>query len=281
MIVVASVSCIYGLGSPEEYRVALLVVRVGETHRPADVLRRLVDLQYERNDMNLVRGKFRVRGDVIEVHPAYDETAVRVELFGDEVEAITVVDPLTGEKVADLDELVVFPNTHYATSDERLAGAIERIEAELQERLAQFETEGKLLEAQRLRMRTEYDLEMLQEMGFCNGIENYSAPIDGRSPGETAQHPARLLPRRLPHGHRRVPRDHSAAARPVRGRPLAQGAPRRARVPAALGGRQPAACGSRSGWSAPARRSSCPPRPATGSWSTPPAWWSRSCGPPG
>ncbi len=184
VIVVASVSCIYGLGSPEEYSGRLLVVRLGDTIDQRDVLRHLVDLQYERNDANLVRGKFRVRGDVIEIHPAYDETAVRVELFGDDVEAITVVDPLTGEKVADLEELVVFPNTHYATSDERIGAAIRRIEAELQERLARFDAEGKLLEAQRLRMRTEYDLEMLQEMGFCNGIENYSAPIDGRGRGE-------------------------------------------------------------------------------------------------
>jgi len=184
VIVVASVSCIYGLGSPEEYSARLFAVRVGEEVDQRQLLRRLVDLQYERNDMNLVRGKFRVRGDVIEVHPAYDETAVRIELFGDEVEAISVVDPLTGERVASLDDVVVFPNTHYATSDERLHEAIGRIEKELQERLAHFEREGKLLEAQRLRMRTEYDLEMLQEMGFCNGIENYSAPLDGRGPGE-------------------------------------------------------------------------------------------------
>ncbi len=183
-IVVASVSCIYGLGSPEEYRDQLLVVRVGETHDQRAILRRLVDMQYERNDLNLVRGKFRVRGDTIEVHPAYDETAVRIELFGDEVEGITVVDPLTGEKVQSLDELVVFPATHYVAGDERMRVAIGRIEAELQERLATFEREGKLLEAQRLRMRTQYDLEMMQEVGFCNGIENYSAPIDGRSPGE-------------------------------------------------------------------------------------------------
>ncbi len=184
VIVVASVSCIYGLGSPEEYAGRLMVVRAGDSVDQRAVLRRLVELQYERNDANLIRGKFRVRGDVVEIHPAYDETAVRVEFFGDDVETITVVDPLTGEKVDELDELVVFPNTHYATSDERLAAAIERIESELQQRLAHFEAEGKLLEAQRLRMRTEYDLEMLQEMGFCNGIENYSAPIDGRGPGE-------------------------------------------------------------------------------------------------
>src|SRR4051812_27059884 len=184
VIVVASVSCIYGLGSPEEYRDQLLVVRVGEEHDQRSILRKLVDIQYERNDMNLVRGKFRVRGDTIEVHPAYDETAVRIEMFGDEVEAITVVDPLTGEKVQSLDELIVFPATHYVTGAERMKAAITRIEAELQERLAWFEKEGKLLEAQRLRMRTQYGLEMIQEVGYCNGIENYSAPIDGRSPGE-------------------------------------------------------------------------------------------------
>ena len=183
-IVVASVSCIYGLGSPEEYSKRLFAARVGETIDQREMLRRLVDLQYERNDMNLVRGKFRVRGDIIEVHPAYEETAVRIALFGDEVESISVVDTLTGERVQELEEVVIFPNTHYATSDERLRDAIGRIEVELQQRLALFESEGKLLEAQRLRMRTEYDLEMLQELGFCNGIENYSGPIDGRAPGE-------------------------------------------------------------------------------------------------
>ena len=134
--------------------------------------------------MNLVRGKFRVRGDTIEIHPAYDETAVRVELFGDDVEQITVVDPLTGERLQSLEELVVFPATHYATSQATMLAAMERIEIELRERLALFEKEGKLLEAQRLRMRTEYDLEMMQEVGYCNGIENYSGPIDGRGPGE-------------------------------------------------------------------------------------------------
>jgi len=183
-IVVASVSAIYGLGSPEEYESQLLVVRVGEEYDQRSLLKRLVDMQYERNDMNLVRGKFRVRGDTIEIHPAYDETAVRVELFGDEVEQIAVVDPLTGERIETLDELVVFPATHYATSQERMAKAMVRIEKELQERLAEFAADGKLLEAQRLRMRTEYDLEMMQELGYCNGIENYSGPIDGRGPGE-------------------------------------------------------------------------------------------------
>ena len=184
VIVVASVSCIYGLGSPEEYRNNMLHLQVGTEIDQRAVLRKLVDMRYERNDMNLVRGKFRVRGDTIEVHPAYEETAVRIELFGDEIERIQVVDPLTGEQVTVLDELVIWPATHYVTGDERMRAAIERIEKELQERLAQFEKEGKLLEAQRLRMRTQYDLEMMQEVGYCNGIENYSAPLDGRGPGE-------------------------------------------------------------------------------------------------
>ena len=183
-IVVASVSAIYGLGSPEEYETQLLVVRTGEELDQRSILKRLVELQYERNDMNLVRGKFRVRGDTIEVHPAYDETAVRIELFGDEIEQITVVDPLTGERLDTLEELVIFPATHYATSEQRMQAAIERIQSELQTQLAAFEKDGKLLEAQRLRMRTEYDLEMMQEVGYCNGIENYSGPIDGRAYGE-------------------------------------------------------------------------------------------------
>ncbi len=183
-IVVASVSCIYGLGSPEEYADQMLVLRQGETHEQRAILGRLVDMQYERNDMNLIRGKFRVRGDTIEIHPAYDETAIRIELFGDDIDRIIVVDPVTGEKVTELEELVVFPATHYAASDERMRTAMTRIEAELQQQLAKFESENKLLEAQRLRMRTQYDLEMMAELGFCNGIENYSAHIDGREPGE-------------------------------------------------------------------------------------------------
>ncbi len=182
-IVVASVSCIYGLGSPHEYKDQLLTVRPGEVHDQRAILGKLVDMQYERNDMNLVRGKFRVRGDTIELHPAYDETAVRIELFGDEVERIQVVDPLTGEKVTELEELIVFPATHYVAGEERMRSAMVRIEAELQQQLARFEKEGKLLEAQRLRMRTQYDLEMMAELGYCNGIENYSGPIDGREPG--------------------------------------------------------------------------------------------------
>jgi excinuclease ABC subunit B len=187
VIVVASVSCIYGLGSPEEYKNRMLWLRVGDNFDHRAMLRRLVDMQYERNDQNFIRGKFRVRGDTIEVHPADEEFGVRVEMFGDEIERVTRFDPLTGEQLGDFPELTIYPNTHYVASEERLQAAIGRIEHELQERLAWFESQGKLLEAQRLRMRTQYDLEMIQEIGYCNGIENYSAPIDGRAAG-TAPH---------------------------------------------------------------------------------------------
>ena len=183
-IVVASVSCIYGLGNPEFYEGNLLVLRQGEEVDQREALRRLIDMQYERNDLVLGRGKFRVRGDTLEIHPSYEETAVRVSLFGDEVESITEVDPLTGEHLRELSELVVFPATHYAADKVVLARAMASIQEELQERLAYFQGEQKLLEAQRLRMRTEHDLEMISELGFCNGIENYSAHIDGRAPGE-------------------------------------------------------------------------------------------------
>ena len=183
-IVVASVSCIYGMGNPEEYRGQLLELHTGVDYDQRSILRNLVDLQYDRNDIALGRGNFRVRGDTIEVHPAYDETVVRIEMFGDTVDRITVVDPLTGEQLNELTQVMVFPATHYVAGEERMRKAIIGIEAELQERLATFEKEGKLLEAQRLRMRTQYDLEMMAEVGYCNGIENYSMHIDGRTHGE-------------------------------------------------------------------------------------------------
>jgi excinuclease ABC subunit B len=183
-IVVASVSCIYGMGNPEEYRGNLLELHVGVDYDQRSILRRLVDLQYDRNDITLGRGNFRVRGDTIEIQPAYDETVTRIEMFGDTVERITIIDALTGETVNDMSEVLIFPATHYVAGDERMRKAVGGIEHELQVRLKQFETEGKLLEAQRLRMRTQYDLEMIAEVGFCNGIENYSMHIDGRSPGE-------------------------------------------------------------------------------------------------
>jgi excinuclease ABC subunit B len=183
-IVVASVSCIYGMGDPDEYRGQLLELHVGVDYDMRSVLRRLVDLQYDRNDMSLGRGNFRVRGDTIEIHPAYEESVLRVEMFGDTVDRLTMIDPLTGETLRELPATVVFPATHYVTGEERMRRAMVGIEAELQERLAQFKAEGKLLEAQRLQMRTQHDLEMMQEVGYCNGIENYSMHIDGRQPGE-------------------------------------------------------------------------------------------------
>ncbi len=184
VIVVASVSCIYGLGSPEEYRGQILLLSPGETHDQRSLLSRLVAMHYERNDANLVRGKFRVRGDTIEVHPAYEEYAVRIELFGDEVERVSRFDVLTGEVLGDLEELIIFPATHYVAGDERTRNAIASIEVELGERLRELDQAGKLLEAQRLRMRTEHDLEMLAELGSCNGVENYSRHLDGRAPGQ-------------------------------------------------------------------------------------------------
>jgi len=183
-IVVASVSCIYGMGDPEEYRGQLLELHTGIDYDQRSILKRLVELQYDRNDIALGRGNFRVRGDTIEIHAAYDENVLRVEMFGDTVDRITTIDPVTGENLSELTEVVVFPATHYVAGDERMRRAVIGIEKELQERLAVFESQGKLLEAQRLRMRTQYDLEMIQEMGYCNGIENYSMHIDGREPGE-------------------------------------------------------------------------------------------------
>jgi excinuclease ABC subunit B len=183
-IVVASVSCIYGMGDPEEYRGQLLELHVGVDYDQRSMLRRLVDLQYGRNDMTLGRGNFRVRGDTVEVHAAYEESVARIEMFGDTIDRITMIDPVTGETLSEPSEIVIFPATHYVTGDARMRRAVLGIEKELQEQLAMFESQGKLLEAQRLRMRTSYDLEMMQEMGYCNGIENYSMHIDDRQPGE-------------------------------------------------------------------------------------------------
>jgi excinuclease ABC subunit B len=184
VVIIASVSAIYGLGSPETYATQLLTLKVGEEHDQREILKRLVELQYERNDMAFVRNKFRVRGDTIEIFPAYEERGIRVQLFGDEIERISWVDPVTGELVEDNDTLVLFPASHYVTQEESLRRAIEDIEVELVDRLKWLEERGKLLEAQRLRMRTSYDLEMMREVGSCSGIENYSRHLDGRAAGE-------------------------------------------------------------------------------------------------
>lgn len=183
VIVVASVSCIYGMGNPDEYKGNLLELHQGVEYDQQSILRRLVDLQYERNDVALGRGNFRVRGDTIELQPAYESNITRVEMFGDTIDRISVVDPVTGETLGNPTEILVFPATHYVAGEERMRAAVIRIEAELAARLEWFNANGKLLEAQRLGMRTRYDLEMIQEMGYCNGIENYSMHIDGREPG--------------------------------------------------------------------------------------------------
>ena len=184
VVIVASVSCIYGLGSPDEYAGQVLRLVKGVEYPLHEAIRRLVAIQYERNEVNLIRGRFRVRGDTLEVFPAYEETVARVEYFGEEVDRIVRMNPLTGEFLEEMSELWVYPATHYAATQERMEKALVNIEAELAERLAELEQQGKLLEAQRLRMRTAYDMEMIREVGFCSGIENYSRHIDGREPGE-------------------------------------------------------------------------------------------------
>jgi excinuclease ABC subunit B len=183
-VVVASVSCIYGLGSPEEYRARMVPLVAGEDYDQRALLRRLVDMQYHRNDMTLLRGTFRVKGDTIEVHPSYEQQAIRLSFFGDTLERIALFDPLTGDVCDELEDLAIYAASHYVAGDETMARAIQSIEVELRERLAEFQSQGKLLEVQRLRARTEHDLEMLAETGSCAGIENYSRHLDGRSPGE-------------------------------------------------------------------------------------------------
>src|SRR5690242_19177826 len=187
VVVVASVSCIYGLGTPQEYVDRMVRLRVGEEIERDALLRRFVDVQYTRNDLAFTRGTFRVRGDTVEVFPVYEELAVRIEMFGDEIERLSYLHPLTGEIVREADEIFVFPATHYVAGPERMERAIAGIELELEERLAERERQGKLLEAQRLRLRTTYDIEMMRQVGFCSGIENYSRHIDGRAAG-TAPH---------------------------------------------------------------------------------------------
>src|SRR5215212_6824002 len=182
-VIVASVSCIYGLGSPEEYEKRVVFLNVGEEADRDLVLRKLIDIQYARNDTLLGRGRFRVKGDVLEIQPAYSETAYRISFFGDEVEQITHCDPRTGEVLSKLENITVFPATQYVTSKPTIERAVVEIRHELEEQIKEFEAKGMMLEAHRIRQRTEYDLEMMQELGFCNGIENYSRILDGRPPG--------------------------------------------------------------------------------------------------
>ncbi|MBO8127246.1 MAG: excinuclease ABC subunit UvrB [Firmicutes bacterium] len=190
VLIVASVSCIYGLGSPEDYQGMTIDLTEGQTSDRDKILRRLVGIQYSRNDIGFSRGTFRVRGDVIEIIPVYSDNAIRIEFFGDEIDRIVEVDALTGEILGERDRVTIYPATHFITSEEKLKRAIASIEAELEERLAELTRQGKLLEAQRLEQRTRFDLEMLQEIGYCKGVENYSRHLTGRQPGEP---PATLL----------------------------------------------------------------------------------------
>ena len=190
VVIVASVSCIYGMGSPERYAQRLVMLEAGAQASRDDIFRRLVEVQYQRNDMVLERGRFRARGDVFEIQPVNAETAYRVSMFGDEIESITHFHPVTGEVFGDLQYAAIYPATHYVTPQDTLEKAVSEIRAELEERCALFDAQGKLVESHRLRQRTEYDMEMLREVGFCSGIENYSRILDGRSPGEP---PATLL----------------------------------------------------------------------------------------
>ena len=186
VVVVASVSCIYGIGSPEDYAGMAVFLSPGKSYDREQLIRDLIEIQYDRNDFDLTRGTFRVRGDVLDVFPPYSDFPVRIELFGDEIESVAEVNPLTGEVLNTFDELPIWPATHYATEKTKLAAALGTIQAELVTRLAELRADGKLLEAQRLEMRTNYDLEMLENMGFTSGIENYSRHLDGRAPGEPA-----------------------------------------------------------------------------------------------
>ena len=213
VLIVASVSCIYGLGSPEEYGEVVVILKVGETRKRDRVLRQLTDIQYERNDQNFVRGKFRVRGDVLEIFPSYEDLAIRVEFFGDEIERIVEIDPLTGEVLGTRMRADIYPAKHWVTTQDRLNRALVTIEEELGERLKELDAEGKLLEAARLRQRTNFDLEMLRETGICSGIENYSRHLAERPAGE----PPWTLLDYLPDDHLLVVDESHIALPQVRG----------------------------------------------------------------
>ena len=184
VIIVASVSCIYGLGSPDDYRELMVSLIRGESVDRDEMLMKLVDIHYQRNDVSFERGKFRVRGDCVEIWPAYEEFAYRIELWGDEVEQLTIIDPTSGETISALPQMFIYPAKHFVMPEDRIGAAVERIREELQQQLDLFRDQGKLLEAQRLNARTRFDLEMLTEAGHCPGIENYSRPLSGREAGE-------------------------------------------------------------------------------------------------
>src|SRR5689334_8390852 len=265
VIVVASVSCIYGLGTPQEYVDRCVRLRVGQEIERDLILRNLVTEQYTRNDLSFTRGTFRVRGDTIEIFPVYEELAVRVEMFGDEIERLYYLHPLTGEVIREVTEVFVFPASHYVAGPERMERAIGRIEQELAERLAELEKQGKLLEAQRLRMRTTYDIEMMRQVGFCSGIENYSRHIDGRSAGE----PSFTLLDYFPEDFLLVIDESHVTVPQIGG--MYEGDMSRKRTLVEHGFRLPRRwttdrCAGRSSRTGSARPSTSPPRPAPTSW---------------
>ena len=241
MIIVASVSCIYGIGSPQLYREQMQLFKVGDWVDRQDVFRKLVGMQYRRNDSTLGRGTFRARGEVLEIYPAYAESAYRIQLFGDEIEAIQHFDPLTGEILDVIDHVSVWPASHYVVKEETMERAVDEIEREMRNQVAYFEEHGKQLEAHRLQQRTRYDMEMMRELGFCPGIENYSRILDGRPPGSPPYTLIDYFPDDFVALRRRVPPDDPAARRDVRGGLLAQVDAGRLRLPPAERGRQPAA----------------------------------------
>ena len=242
VIIVASVSCIYGLGSPEAYYGMMLPLERGQRIDREQILRKLVEIQYERNDHDFGRGVFRVRGDIVEVYPSYEEIALRIELFGDEVDELIAFDPLTGKTIRRHDKVAIYPKTHFVTPREKTKLAVDTHQGGARAGTAtQLETEGKVLEAHRLHQRTMFDLEMIKEIGYCHGIENYSRHLTGRPPGRAAADAARLPAAGRADHRRREPSDGAADPRDVPRRSLAQGSPGRLRLPPAVGARQPAA----------------------------------------
>ncbi len=240
VIIVASVSCIYGLGSPEYYRGMNLQLHVDREVRRDDILLHLVEMQYQRNDIDFARATFRVRGDVLEIFPAYeDDLAVRVEFFGDEIERISEIDPLTGKVLRRVPEIVIYPSSHHVTPEEVRARAILSIRDELKERSEWFEKQNLLVEQQRINQRTKYDLEMIKEVGFCKGIENYSRHFSQRKEGEPPSCLLDYFPDRLSHVYRRVPSDHPPGSRDVQRRQSAEKVAGRLWLPPSFRLRQP------------------------------------------
>ena len=239
VLIVASVSCIYGLGDPQDYFNLVAQVKVGEIRNRSQLVRQLVDMQYDRNDLELSRAKFRVRGDVLELVPAYEEAAVRIQFFGDEVERIVQLDPLTGEMLAELPQVAVYPANHFVTTKDKLDLAVQGIREELEWRLRELREAGKILEAARLESRTNYDLEMLQETGFCSGVENYARHLSQRPAGSAPWTLLGLLSRRLPALRRRIAHDPAPGTRDVCRGHLPQENAGGIRIPAAVGPGQP------------------------------------------